>query len=1182
MALNLKDRVKETCAAPGTGTVTLLGPVSGYAAFSTVGTGNTTYYAIVDPVTYQWEVGTGTWTTGGSYGTLARTTVSSNSLGTTALINFSSGTQDVFITLPSQFAVTNISIANAYGFYGYVTRTNSVPELTVQATTIGLLRGTGNSLAATTIGQGLTFTTGNGTLNANSATASAVGVVYGATGNTTSNVNNTGLGFGHVLNTSVVNSTVIGNNANVSVIGTSSFTTQGGVAVGRLAKASSVNSVSIGANSSAATSDSVVIGANSTLAETGSVVIGSQAKTTNATSLAEYSTAIGHNTTVSSAAGAVVIGASGAVAGDSGIAIGYFANVTLGANTGIAIGDSAYAQNEGAISIGRSAGTSNGSYVATNAISIGVSAQSIGDGSTSIGVGTVAGNFSTAIGTYANATTPNSIVLSAQSAYPGLTAPNTGVFIDTIRDESAGSPNKTLKYNSTTKEIFYGAASSGSGTVTNVSVVTANGLGGTVATSTTTPAITLSSSVNGIVRGNGTALSAATIGSGLDYTSPTLSTVAATATVRGGLLYGATGNATSSVNNTLYGFSGVLGTSVTNATVVGTGANVSGTGSTYGSVAFGARAKSLVGDSVSVGADSKALQIGAIALGANATASYTNSIAIGVDSLTDVAAQGSIAIGWNSAANNGTSIAIGQGTGAVYDSSVIVGANSADTAANAVVVGYGSVSGNGSITIGANTYNNQPNSIALSTSGTLSPANSGVFIDSMRDESAGSPNKTLKYNTTTKEIFYGAGGGAGSVTNVSVVTANGFGGTVATSTTTPAITITTGVTGLLKGNGTAVAAATAGTDYAPATSGSAILKGNGTGGFSSAAVGTDYAPATTGTAGQILVNNGTGGFTNIANGTSGYLLTSNGSSPQWTQTLGVANGGTGLNSLTTNYIPYGNGTGALLSSSGFTFDGTTLVSPAHSLSISALTSSNTSNLNVGGSLGFSDTGIATNFVGTTNSYLQAVIQNKSNGTAASSEWIAYNDNGTSSTNFAAFGINSSGYTGTGAINAPNNGYFITGSSDLVLGTISSNAIHFVINSGATDAMTINTAGNIGLGTTSPGAKLAVVGTGYSPNITLSDTGTIAWDTSLGQVATFTFITSSRAMGAPTNLVSGGFYALAIIQNGGNNTITSWNTVFKWPGGVAPILSTAANAKDYFVFRSDGTNLYLQGQSLGVA
>ena len=56
---------------------------------------------------------------------------------------------------------------------------------------------------------------------------------------------------------------------------------------------------------------------------------------------------------------------------------------------------------------------------------------------------------------------------------------------------------------------------------------------------------------------------------------------------------------------------------------------------------------------------------------------------------------------------------------------------------------------------------------------------------------------------------------SGSVTNVSVVSANGFAGTVATATTTPAITLSTTVTGVLKGNATAMSAAVANVDYVP-------------------------------------------------------------------------------------------------------------------------------------------------------------------------------------------------------------------------------------------------------------------------------------------------------------------------------------------------------------------------------
>jgi hypothetical protein len=112
-------------------------------------------------------------------------------------------------------------------------------------------------------------------------------------------------------------------------------------------------------------------------------------------------------------------------------------------------------------------------------------------------------------------------------------------------------------------------------------------------------------------------------------------------------------------------------------------------------------------------------------------------------------------------------------------------------------------------------------------------------------------------------------------------------------------------------------------------------------------------------------------------------------------------------------------------------------------------------------------------------------------------------------------------------------------------------------------------------------RLGVVGTGYSPNIALTDAATVAWDTTTGQVATFTFVSTNRTMGAPTGLVSGAFYALAVIQNSGSNTLT-WNSIFKWPSGTAPTRSTAASAKDYFVFRSDGTNLYQQGISQAVA
>ena len=156
-----------------------------------------------------------------------------------------------------------------------------------------------------------------------------------------------------------------------------------------------------------------------------------------------------------------------------------------------------------------------------------------------------------------------------------------------------------------------------------------------------------------------------------------------------------------------------------------------------------------------------------------------------------------------------------------------------------------------------------------------------------------------------------------------------------------------------------------------------------------------------------------------------------------------------------------------------------------------------------------------------------------------------------------------------------------GATSLAVGDIISGAIVVIAYDGTEFQISnIATASLLSSNNTWTGRN-AFTNTGYSPNIALTDASTVAWNTATGQTATFTFVSSNRTMGAPTNLLNGAFYALAVIQNAGNNTLT-WDTVFKWSNGSAPTLSTAASAKDYFVFRSDGTNLYEQGRSLGVA
>ena len=116
MALVLKDRVKQTASNPGTGTITLLTTPTGFQAFSAVGDGNTTYFAIVDAATGAWEVNYGTYTSSGT--TLSRNATPLSSSAAGALVNFT-GTVDVFLTYPSSrsvyldaagFAVTTLDI----------------------------------------------------------------------------------------------------------------------------------------------------------------------------------------------------------------------------------------------------------------------------------------------------------------------------------------------------------------------------------------------------------------------------------------------------------------------------------------------------------------------------------------------------------------------------------------------------------------------------------------------------------------------------------------------------------------------------------------------------------------------------------------------------------------------------------------------------------------------------------------------------------------------------------------------------------------------------------------------------------------------------------------------------------------------------------------------------------------
>ena len=131
MALVINDRVKETTTTTGTGAISLSGAVTGFETFAAgIGNSNTTYYCIAHQDQDEFEVGLGTLN--GDSSTLTRTTVISSSNSDSA-VNFSSGTKDVFCTIPAskllfEDASDNISMSGNFQAANITATTAFVPD----------------------------------------------------------------------------------------------------------------------------------------------------------------------------------------------------------------------------------------------------------------------------------------------------------------------------------------------------------------------------------------------------------------------------------------------------------------------------------------------------------------------------------------------------------------------------------------------------------------------------------------------------------------------------------------------------------------------------------------------------------------------------------------------------------------------------------------------------------------------------------------------------------------------------------------------------------------------------------------------------------------------------------------------------------------------------------------------
>jgi hypothetical protein len=296
--------------------------------------------------------------------------------------------------------------------------------------------------------------------------------------------------------------------------------------------------------------------------------------------------------------------------------------------------------------------------------------------------------------------------------------------------------------------------------------------------------------------------------------------------------------------------------------------------------------------------------------------------------------------------------------------------------------------------------------------------------------------------------------------------------------------------GLMYGNGTApvgVLSPPAGTNY--------VLVG-------SSGSAPTWQPTIPVTAGVNSIAFGTTGLTPSA-ATAGVITVAG--------TLVAANGGTGQSSYTIGDLLYASSSTALskladVATGSVLISGGVGVAPSYSSSptISGTTTSSffiangtiTGSLSQGayayGTLPYSDTNIFASYQTNVNSYAQVILANTSNGSSASTDFIVGNDQTTTSSYFGDFGMNSSGFTGTGSLNGANNVFLSSTSADLVIGTTTSNAIRFVVNNGATDAMTIAADGTVtipsaAIDTTSITTPLLIGGSTASSSLTLQST-----------------------------------------------------------------------------------------------
>ena len=247
--------------------------------------------------------------------------------------------------------------------------------------------------------------------------------------------------------------------------------------------------------------------------------------------------------------------------------------------------------------------------------------------------------------------------------------------------------------------------------------------------------------------------------------------------------------------------------------------------------------------------------------------------------------------------------------------------------------------------------------------------------------------------------------------------------------------------------------------------------------------------------------------------------------------------------------------------------------------VNILSANNTGAYNYG-TLNYNDTNIMSQFSNNVNTYTQMILQNTNAGSSASADFIVSSSGGNATAYYGDFGINSITFAGVGSLNLAGATYLYSTNGDLVLGTATANSMHFVVNNGATDALSISSTGStvLSLIKTYAETKTSPAISGGVLTLDLAN-GTI-FDVSLNATVTSVSIVNASVVGSTATSTLG---FVVIFTGTGSAYTVVWPGTVRWPGGVAPVVTTTNGQRDVLTFVSSdqGTtfNAFISGQNL---